>query len=57
VTQEIDRTLEERHLTSTDAAQRLNFAAAEAGAYVVEGDGGRSARAAADGARRLLHGR
>ena len=36
VTQEIDRTLEERHVTSTDAAQTLNFAAAEAGVYVLE---------------------
>ncbi len=36
VTQEIDRTLEERHVTSTGAAQTLNFAASEAGVYVVE---------------------
>ena len=36
VTQEIDRTVEERHVTSTDAAQTLNFAASEAGIYVVE---------------------
>jgi uncharacterized protein YfaS (alpha-2-macroglobulin family) len=36
VTQEIDRTLEERHVTSTDAAQTLNFNAPEAGIYVVE---------------------
>jgi len=36
VTQEIDRTLEERHSTSTDAAQTLNFATTEAGIYVVE---------------------
>ncbi len=36
VTQEIDRTIEERHVSSTAAAQTLNFAAAEAGVYVVE---------------------
>ena len=36
VTQEIDRTVEERHVASTDDAQTLNFAAAEAGVYVVE---------------------
>jgi alpha-2-macroglobulin len=36
VTQEIDRTVEERHVTSTDAAQTLNFAATEAGVYLVE---------------------
>jgi alpha-2-macroglobulin len=36
VTQEIDRTIEERHVTSSDAAQTLNFAANEAGVYVVE---------------------
>ncbi|HEY3848581.1 MAG TPA: alpha-2-macroglobulin family protein, partial [Acetobacteraceae bacterium] len=36
VTQEIDRTLEERHVTSTDAAQTLNFTATEGGIYVVE---------------------
>jgi len=36
VTQEIDRTLEERHVTSTDAPQTLNLAATEAGIYVVE---------------------
>ncbi len=36
VTQEIDRTLEERHVLSTDAAQALNFTTAEAGVYVVE---------------------
>src|SRR6185437_1769483 len=36
VTQEIDRTLEERHVTSTDAAQTLNFTPTEAGVYVVE---------------------
>jgi alpha-2-macroglobulin len=36
VTQEIDRTLEERHVASADAAQTLNFAASEAGIYVVE---------------------
>jgi uncharacterized protein YfaS (alpha-2-macroglobulin family) len=36
VTQEIDRTLEERHVTSTDAAQALNFNATEAGVYVLE---------------------
>jgi alpha-2-macroglobulin len=36
VTQEIDRTLEEHHVASTDAAQTLNFAATEAGVYVVE---------------------
>ena len=36
VTQEVDRTLEERHVTSTDAPQTLNFNAAEAGVYIVE---------------------
>jgi len=36
VTQEIDRTVEERHVSSTDAAQTLNFAASEAGVYVLE---------------------
>ncbi len=36
VTQEIDSTLEERHVSSTEAPQTLNFAAAEAGIYVVE---------------------
>ena len=36
VTQEIDRTLEERHVTSSDAAQTLNFTTSEAGIYVVE---------------------
>jgi uncharacterized protein YfaS (alpha-2-macroglobulin family) len=36
VTQEIDRPLEERHLTSTDAAQTLSFSPTEAGVYVVE---------------------
>ncbi|HUB11965.1 MAG TPA: alpha-2-macroglobulin family protein [Acetobacteraceae bacterium] len=36
VTQEIDRTAEERHVTSTEAGQTLNFAATEAGVYVVE---------------------
>ena len=36
VTQEIDRTVEERHVTSTDAAQTLNFNVTEAGVYVLE---------------------
>ncbi|HET6235586.1 MAG TPA: alpha-2-macroglobulin family protein [Acetobacteraceae bacterium] len=36
VTQEIDRTLEERRVTSTDVAQTLNFNTTEAGIYVVE---------------------
>ena len=36
VTQEIDRTVEERHVTSSGAAQTLNFATTEAGVYVVE---------------------
>jgi len=36
VTQEIDHTLEERHVISTDAAQTLNFNTTEAGIYVVE---------------------
>ncbi len=36
VTQEINRTLEERHVISSDAVQTLNFNAAEAGIYVVE---------------------
>jgi alpha-2-macroglobulin len=36
VTQEIDRTLEERHVTSAGTAQTLNFTATDAGIYVVE---------------------
>jgi alpha-2-macroglobulin len=36
VTQEIDRTIEERHVTSTNATQTLNFSTSEAGVYVVE---------------------
>ena len=48
VTQEIDRTLEERHVTSTDAAQTLNFAASEAGRLRGGGDRRRPARPAAD---------
>jgi alpha-2-macroglobulin len=36
VTQEIDRTVEERHVATTDAPQPLSFAANEAGVYQVE---------------------
>jgi uncharacterized protein YfaS (alpha-2-macroglobulin family) len=36
VTQEIDSVVEERHVTTGDAAQTLNFAASDAGVYQVE---------------------
>ena len=36
VTQEIDRTVEERHVTSGETAATLNFNATDAGIYVLE---------------------